>query len=48
MEFHGHMSLEQLQYSGVFEAIEIRKKGFPFRLTHERFFKRCDVLALIV
>jgi myosin heavy subunit len=40
MEFDGMMCLEQLQYSGVFEAVEIRKKGFPFRLTHQRFWKR--------
>lgn len=31
---------EQLTYSGVFEAVSIRKQGFPFRLTHEVFAKR--------
>ena len=40
MHFEGQMSLEQLQYAGVFEAITIRKHGFPFRLTHLEFFQR--------
>lgn len=31
--------------SGVFEAVAIRRQGFPFRLTHERFFKRFRCLA---
>jgi myosin heavy subunit len=37
LEFDGMMTLQQLTYSGVFEAITIRKQGFPFRLTHENF-----------
>lgn len=40
LEFVGPLVLEQLRYSGVFEAVEIRKKGFPFRLSHEDFAKR--------
>lgn len=40
MEFHSQMSMEQLQYAGVFEAIQIRKQGFPFRLTHVDFWQR--------
>ena len=32
--------LEQLRYSGVLEAIKIRKQGFPFRPSHEEFFRR--------
>ena len=28
---------EQLTYSGVFEAVAIRKQGFPFRLSHSEF-----------
>ena len=40
MSFEGQMSLEQLQYAGVFEAIQIRKHGFPFRMTHAEFFQR--------
>ena len=30
-------TLEQLQYSGVVEAVQICKMGFPFRRTHEQF-----------
>jgi len=40
LEFVGKLVLEQLRYSGVFEAVQIRKSGFPFRLTHVDFFKR--------
>lgn len=28
------------RYSGVFEAVDIRKKGFPFKLTYKQFFYR--------
>jgi hypothetical protein len=38
--FDTKMSLEQLTYAGVFEAIQIRKTGYPFRLTHEKFAKK--------
>lgn len=31
---------EQLTYSGVFEAVKIRKGGFPFRLKHQLFVER--------
>ncbi len=34
------LAREQLRYSGVFEAVEIRKKGYPYRLTHAAFCKR--------
>eukprot|EP00468_Gymnochlora_sp_CCMP2014_P013783 CAMPEP_0167752288 /NCGR_PEP_ID=MMETSP0110_2-20121227/7052_1 /TAXON_ID=629695 /ORGANISM="Gymnochlora sp., Strain CCMP2014" /LENGTH=1575 /DNA_ID=CAMNT_0007637881 /DNA_START=440 /DNA_END=5167 /DNA_ORIENTATION=- len=40
MKFVVNMSLEQLRYSGVFEAVKIRKQGFPFRYTHDLFVKR--------
>ena len=40
MEFHPVIVLEQLRYSGVFEAVKIRKSGFPFRYTHSDFVKR--------
>jgi myosin heavy subunit len=35
---------EQLMFSGVFEAVSIRKQGFPFRLKHDVFAKRYGVL----
>ncbi|KNC51726.1 myosin VIIA [Thecamonas trahens ATCC 50062] len=43
--FEGTNCLLQLRYSGVFEAVEIRKKGFPFRYTHEEFMKRYGFLG---
>jgi len=39
-ELHGDMVMKQLTYSGVFEAVTIRKTGYPFRKKHEDFFKR--------
>jgi myosin heavy subunit len=38
--FDTPMCLEQLTYAGVFEAVQIRKTGYPFRLTHGRFASR--------
>ena len=32
--------IDQLRNSGVFEAVAIRKSGFPFRLTHKQFASR--------
>ncbi|KAH9259713.1 hypothetical protein BASA81_002135 [Batrachochytrium salamandrivorans] len=40
------LTLEQLRYSGVFEAVRIRKQGFPFRYTYERFVERYKCLML--
>ena len=34
------MCLEQLRYAGVFESVEIRRKGYPFRLSHKYFVHR--------
>ena len=44
--FQSVMSLEQLRYAGVFEAISIRQQGFPFRYTHQEFVRRYKCLAL--
>jgi myosin heavy subunit len=38
--FDAPLVLEQLNCSGVFEAVGIRQKGFPFRLSHEEFVYR--------
>jgi hypothetical protein len=38
-EFDAPLSLEQLRFAGVFEAVEIRKQGYPYRKIHEHFFK---------
>eukprot|EP00736_Rhodelphis_marinus_P009729 Rmarinus@m.14910 len=36
---------QQLRYSGVFEAVLIRKSGFPFKYTHKHFYHRFRCLA---
>jgi myosin heavy subunit len=45
LEYIGTMVEEQLLYSGVFEATDIRKKGFPFRLSHLRFYRKFWLLV---
>ena len=42
--FDAPMSLQQLRYAGVFEAVSIRKQGYPFRYLHEDFFKRYRIV----
>ena len=39
--FDANSCLQQLRYAGVFQAVTIRQRGFPFRWPHEQFFKRC-------
>eukprot|EP00924_Labyrinthula_sp_SR-Ha-C_P009321 maker-scaffold_2-snap-gene-20.33-mRNA-1 protein AED:0.00 eAED:0.00 QI:73/1/1/1/1/1/2/54/1259 len=36
-QFVASNCVEQLRYSGVFEAVDIRKTGYPFRYTHKQF-----------
>mmetsp|Transcript_10110 Transcript_10110/g.17791 ORF Transcript_10110/g.17791 Transcript_10110/m.17791 type:complete len:1254 (+) Transcript_10110:191-3952(+) len=36
-QFEARMVLDQLRYSGVFEAVDIRRQGFPFRLNYAQF-----------
>ena len=36
-EYDAPMCLDQLRYAGVFEAVAIRKSGYPFRMSHARF-----------
>jgi myosin heavy subunit len=38
--FEGASCLEQLKCAGVFEAVTIRKNGYPFRYTFQRFVER--------
>jgi myosin heavy subunit len=38
--FTGANVLRQLRYAGVFEAVTIRRTGFPYRMTHAEYFKR--------
>lgn len=42
-DFDTRMVLTQMKYSGLFEAIRIRKSGFPFRKPHGEFGKRYRV-----
>eukprot|EP00516_Mucochytrium_quahogii_P004013 CAMPEP_0203759892 /NCGR_PEP_ID=MMETSP0098-20131031/13213_1 /ASSEMBLY_ACC=CAM_ASM_000208 /TAXON_ID=96639 /ORGANISM=" , Strain NY0313808BC1" /LENGTH=225 /DNA_ID=CAMNT_0050653197 /DNA_START=93 /DNA_END=767 /DNA_ORIENTATION=- len=35
--FDAPLVVQQLQFSGVFETIDIRQGGFPFRLSHKQF-----------
>eukprot|EP00602_Paraphysomonas_sp_CaronLab_P010658 CAMPEP_0185037120 /NCGR_PEP_ID=MMETSP1103-20130426/31086_1 /TAXON_ID=36769 /ORGANISM="Paraphysomonas bandaiensis, Strain Caron Lab Isolate" /LENGTH=1566 /DNA_ID=CAMNT_0027574947 /DNA_START=35 /DNA_END=4735 /DNA_ORIENTATION=+ len=43
-QFNAVMCLEQLTYAGVFEAVQIRKTGYPFRLPHAEFVSRYHYL----
>merc|ERR1719223_363557 len=45
MMFVPRNCLEQMTYSGVFEAVRIRKQGFPFRLGHMEFVARYKCIA---
>jgi myosin heavy subunit len=44
--FDSVMSLQQLRYAGVFEAIKIRQQGYPFRLSHTEYLRRYKCLTL--
>lgn len=44
-KFDTPMALRQLRYAGVFEAVAIRKKGFPYRLSYHDFVKRFYMLS---
>eukprot|EP01124_Arcella_intermedia_P018223 TRINITY_DN25196_c0_g1_i1.p1 TRINITY_DN25196_c0_g1~~TRINITY_DN25196_c0_g1_i1.p1 ORF type:complete len:1497 (-),score=422.99 TRINITY_DN25196_c0_g1_i1:6-4172(-) len=46
--FDSLMSLKQLTYAGLFEAVNIRKRGFPFRYTHKQFYDRYKCLSPLV
>ena len=41
----GHLTLRQLRYAGLFEAIRIRKSGYSYRMGIENFSKIYRVLA---
>lgn len=43
--FNGVESLQQLRFAGVFEAVAIRKQGFPFRETHQAFYKKYRIIS---
>ena len=39
-QFNSTLCLEQLTYAGIFEAVQIRKTGYPFRLNYMNFVCR--------
>jgi hypothetical protein len=43
-EFEGPLTLRQLKYSGLFEAIRIRKSGYSYRMEHMDFLKLYSIL----
>jgi len=43
--WEGPLTLRQLKYAGLFEAIKIRKAGYAFRIPHADFWKRYCVAA---
>ena len=45
-KFVNHICLDQLRYSGVFEAVKIRKTGYPFRYSQQAFANRFRPLTL--
>ena len=38
--FDGSSALAQLRFAGVFEAVAIRKQGYPFRFSFPDFVRR--------
>ena len=43
--FESQLVLQQLRYSGVLEAIQVRKSGYPTRKLHNDFFSSYRVLS---
>ncbi|GER54508.1 myosin-like protein [Striga asiatica] len=42
--FEKDLTLEQLRYSGILEAVRIWRYGYPIRMTHQEFSERYGVL----
>jgi myosin heavy subunit len=43
-KFQGTLSLQQLRYAGVFEAVKIRQTAYPLRYPHLEFLQRYAIL----
>jgi alpha-tubulin suppressor-like RCC1 family protein len=43
-KFDQRVVLNQIQYLGLLDSIMIRKKGFPVRISHEKFFENYKIL----
>eukprot|EP00750_Incisomonas_marina_P010659 INCI16293.4.p1 GENE.INCI16293.4~~INCI16293.4.p1 ORF type:complete len:1790 (+),score=389.72 INCI16293.4:196-5565(+) len=41
---NGGECLQQLRFAGVFEAVSIRKQGFPFRDKHSEFYRQYRII----
>ena len=41
------MALNQLKYSGLFDAIRIRKSGYSIRIPHDQFIRRYKLCSFI-
>ena len=44
--FDANLVLTQMRYSGLFEALRIRRLGYPFRRTHHDFYSRYGAVAV--
>lgn len=47
LKFDAPLINEQLRYSGVQAVVEIRQKGYPFRILHKKFFNRYKFLSFL-
>jgi myosin heavy subunit len=48
IKFDAPLALNQLKYSGLFEAIRIRKAGFAVRMANDAFIKRYKHVCLTI
>jgi hypothetical protein len=44
-KYNRALVLNQLKYTGMLDTLKIRRKGFPFRMDHQRFWDDYHVLA---
>jgi myosin heavy subunit len=44
-DFNGELVLQQLRYSGMLEAIRVRRVGFPFRYLYKDFLHRFQICS---
>ena len=47
-KFDANLALNQLKYSGLFEAIRIRKSGYAVRMPNDLFIKRYKHVAMTI
>eukprot|EP01038_Epipyxis_sp_PR26KG_P015212 gene15212-20491_t len=46
-KFESNLALNQLKYSGLFDAIRIRKSGYAIRIPHDQFIRRYRVCSSV-